>query len=78
MPTAHANGIDIEYVTEGDPSDPPLLLVMGLGAQLISWPDEFVDGLRRRGFFVIRFDNRDCGLSTAFDGLAGFHCLVRR
>ncbi len=75
MPTAHANGIDIEYVTEGDPSDPPLLLVMGLGAQLISWPDEFVDGLRRRGFFVIRYDNRDSGLSTTFEGLPDFTAL---
>ena len=47
VPTAHANGIDIEYVTEGDPSDPPLLLVMGLGGQLIAWPEGFVDGLAR-------------------------------
>ncbi len=69
MPTARVNGIDIEYVTEGDPSDPPLLLVMGLGAQLISWPQSFVDGLRNRGFFVIRFDNRDSGLSTKFEGM---------
>ncbi len=69
MPQANANGIEIEYVTEGDPSDPVLLLVMGLGAQLTTWPDEFVDGLRRRGFFVIRFDNRDSGLSTKFEGL---------
>ncbi len=75
MPTAHANGIDLEYVTEGDPSDPPLLLVMGLGAQLITWPDGFVDGLTRRGFFVIRYDNRDCGLSTTFEGLPDFTAL---
>jgi pimeloyl-ACP methyl ester carboxylesterase len=69
VPTAHANGIDLEYVTEGDPSDQPLLLVMGLGAQLIAWPQGFVDGLLERGFFVIRYDNRDCGLSTKFEGL---------
>jgi pimeloyl-ACP methyl ester carboxylesterase len=69
MPTAHVNGIDIEYVTEGDPSNPPLLLVMGLGAQLITWPQEFVDGLRDRGYFIIRFDNRDSGLSTKFEGM---------
>ncbi len=69
MPSAHVNGIDIEYVTEGDPVDPALLLVMGLGAQLISWPPAFVDGLREHGFFVIRYDNRDCGLSTKFEGL---------
>ncbi len=68
MPTAHVNGIDIEYLTEGDPSDPPIFLVMGLGAQLITWPQEFVDGLRDRGFSVIRFDNRDSGLSTKFEG----------
>ncbi len=75
MPTAHANGIDIEYVTEGDPSNPALLLVMGLGAQLITWPQGFVDGLRDRGFFVIRFDNRDCGLSTKFEGTPEFTSL---
>jgi pimeloyl-ACP methyl ester carboxylesterase len=69
VPSAHVNGIDIEYVTEGDRADPALLLVMGLGAQLVTWPQGFVDGLRERGFFVIRFDNRDCGLSTKFEGL---------
>ena len=75
MPQAQANGIEIEYVTEGDPSDPALLLVMGLGAQLTTWPDGFVDGLRQRGFFVIRYDNRDCGLSTKFDGLPDIAAL---
>jgi pimeloyl-ACP methyl ester carboxylesterase len=65
VPTALVNGIEIEYVTEGDPADPPMLLVMGLGAQLTAWPDGFVDLLRQR-FFVVRFDNRDCGLSTKF------------
>jgi pimeloyl-ACP methyl ester carboxylesterase len=69
VPKATVNGIEIEYVTDGDPSDPPLLLVMGLGAQLTAWPEGFVDGLRKRGFFLIRFDNRDSGLSTKFDGL---------
>jgi pimeloyl-ACP methyl ester carboxylesterase len=68
VPSAHVNGIDIEYVTEGDPSDPPLLLVMGLGAQLTTWPQGFLDGLRQRGFYLIYFDNRDCGLSTKFEG----------
>jgi pimeloyl-ACP methyl ester carboxylesterase len=76
VPTAHVNGIDIEYLTEGDPSDPPIFLVMGLGAQLITWPQEFVDGLRSRGFFVIRFDNRDCGLSTKFEGLPDLGALL--
>jgi pimeloyl-ACP methyl ester carboxylesterase len=69
VPQAKVNGIEIEYITEGDPSDPALLLVMGLGAQLTTWPDGFVDGLRRRGFCVIRYDNRDSGLSTKFEGL---------
>ncbi len=75
MPTAHVNGIDIEYVTEGDPSDPPMLLVMGLGGQLTAWPQGFVDGLCDRGFFLIRFDNRDCGLSTKFEGAPEFTAL---
>ena len=69
MPKVQANGIDIEYVTDGDHARPPLLLVMGLGAQLITWPQGFVDGLCERGFFVIRFDNRDSGLSTKLEGM---------
>jgi pimeloyl-ACP methyl ester carboxylesterase len=60
----HANGIDLDHETMGDPSDPALLLVMGLGAQLISWDDEFCAALVDRGFHVIRYDNRDVGLST--------------
>ncbi len=75
MPQVHVNGIDIEYVTDGDSSDPPLLLVMGLGAQLIAWPEGFVDELRRRGFYLIRFDNRDSGLSTKFEGLPDMAAL---
>jgi pimeloyl-ACP methyl ester carboxylesterase len=63
---AKANGIEIEYETLGDKGDPALLLVMGLGAQLTIWPDALCEGLARRGFFVIRYDNRDCGLSTDF------------
>jgi pimeloyl-ACP methyl ester carboxylesterase len=69
MPTAHVNGIDIAYETQGDQANPALLLVMGLGAQLIVWPDAFVDQLVDRGFFVIRYDNRDVGLSSKMDGL---------
>jgi pimeloyl-ACP methyl ester carboxylesterase len=63
---AKANGIEIEYETAGAKSDPALLLVMGLGAQLTIWPDAFFEGLAKRGFFVIRYDNRDTGLSTDF------------
>src|SRR5262252_10037228 len=62
-----ANGIEIEYETEGDPKNPPLLLIMGLGAQLITWDEEFVEQLTDRGFYVIRYDNRDSGLSTKMD-----------
>ena len=75
MPLANVNGVEIEYVTEGDPSDPALLLVMGLGAQLTTWPNGFVEGLRQRGFFVILFDNRDSGLSTKFEGLPDIAAL---
>jgi len=64
-----ANGLDIYYETVGDQSDPPLLLIMGLGAQLIDWPAGFVEQLAGRGFHVILFDNRDSGLSTALDDL---------
>lgn len=64
---AKANGIEIEYETAGDPKNPALLLVMGLGGQLTVWPDAFFQGLAAQGFFVIRYDNRDTGLSTDFD-----------
>ncbi|WP_294297012.1 alpha/beta hydrolase [uncultured Sphingomonas sp.] len=67
MTAITANGITIEYEDDGDPAAPPLLLVMGLGAQLTLWPIELVDALVARGFRVIRFDNRDIGLSTKFD-----------
>jgi len=67
MPTLQSNGITIAYQTAGDPKAAPVLLVPGLGMQLSGWPEAFVDGLVELGFFVIRFDNRDCGLSTKFD-----------
>jgi pimeloyl-ACP methyl ester carboxylesterase len=70
------NGIDIEYSTTGNPSDPALLLVMGLGAQLTAWPDGFVDLLAGHGYFVIRYDNRDTGLSTKFEGEADLAALL--
>jgi len=62
------NGLTIEYDEHGE--GPPLLLVMGWGAQLIAWPQEFVDVLVAAGFRVIRFDNRDIGLSSAIDAPA--------
>ena len=64
---ASSNGIEIEYETFGEDSDPPLLLVMGLGAQMVAWDTELCEGLVDRGFYVIRFDNRDVGLSTKVD-----------
>jgi len=69
MARARSNGIELEYEVTGNPADPPILLIMGLGAQLIVWDDELVLGLARRGHFVVRYDNRDVGLSTHFDGL---------
>ncbi len=67
MSKATANGIQIEYETFGNPSDRPLLLIMGLGGQLIFWDDALCRDLAERGHYVIRFDNRDTGLSTKFD-----------
>lgn len=62
--------IELEYETMGDPSGEPVLLVMGFTAQLIAWPDSFCRLLVDHGFHVIRFDNRDCGLSTKLNGVA--------
>jgi pimeloyl-ACP methyl ester carboxylesterase len=67
MPNVNANGIRIEYDTIGNPSAPPLLLIMGLGGQLIHWDEGFCRQLADKGHFIIRFDNRDVGLSTKFD-----------
>ena len=64
MPKAKANNIEIEYDSFGDPSSKPLLLVAGLGTQMIWWREEFCEKLVDKGFYVIRFDNRDVGLST--------------
>jgi pimeloyl-ACP methyl ester carboxylesterase len=63
--TAHVGDIDIAYETFGDPADPALLLVMGLATQMVAWHEDFCGELASRGFFVIRFDNRDVGRSTA-------------
>ena len=64
-----ANGIAIEIDDQGLPGGQPLLLIMGLGMQLVAWPDELVQLLVSRGFRVIRMDNRDIGLSQHFDHL---------
>jgi pimeloyl-ACP methyl ester carboxylesterase len=68
MPVAQSNGIEIAYETFGNAEDPALLLVMGLGCQLILWDEELCRMFAERGFFVIRFDNRDVGLSSKIEG----------
>src|SRR6202030_3332942 len=65
---AHANGIDICYEIFGEPNAEPILLIMGLGAQMIHWDDDFCRQLAARGFRVIRFDNRDIGKSSKLTG----------
>ncbi len=67
---APVNGIEIAYETFGDPADDAILLVMGLGTQMIAWPDALCLALADAGHFVIRYDNRDCGLSTKIDAPA--------
>ncbi len=62
-----ANGIQIEVEDSGPTHAPAVLLIMGLGMQLTAWPEIWVQTLVQAGFRVIRFDNRDCGLSTSFD-----------
>jgi pimeloyl-ACP methyl ester carboxylesterase len=76
MPRAQANGIELEYDTTGDPGAPPLLLVMGLGAQMTAWDVEFCERLAVAGFWVIRFDNRDVGLSTKVETSEGFSVVA--
>ncbi len=63
-----AGAVELVYEEFGNANDPPLILIMGLGMQLISWPDSFCRGLAQQGLRVIRFDNRDVGLSQKFHG----------
>ena len=65
---ARVGELDICYETFGDPSDPAMLLIMGLGTQMVAWHEEFCAQLAGRGFFVIRHDNRDIGRSSRVDG----------
>src|SRR6476620_7428962 len=67
MPVIPANGIEIAYDDRGSQTDPAILLIMGLGTQMTAWPEAFCDDLAVRGFRVVRFDNRDVGLSTKFE-----------
>lgn len=66
MPSVSANGIKLEYEVNGNRNAPAMVLIMGLGNQLTAWPELFYEMLADRGFYVIRFDNRDVGLSTLF------------
>ncbi len=70
MPEVAANGIRIAYDEFGDPKAPAILLIMGLGTQMIAWPVPFCQALADSGFRVVRFDNRDIGLSTKFERAA--------
>lgn len=69
MPQVQANGIGFEYERSGPDTGEPLLLIHGVGAQLIQWPSEYVRAFENSGFCVIRFDPRDIGLSTHLDSL---------
>jgi pimeloyl-ACP methyl ester carboxylesterase len=60
-------GVTLCYEAFGDPDDPPILLIMGLATQMIAWHEDFCEELAERGFYVVRFDNRDIGRSTHFD-----------
>jgi proline iminopeptidase len=71
MPSAKANGIELDYGVLGDPLAPPVLLIMGLGMPAALWPDALLQGLVAQGFRVIYFDNRDCGGSTRLAGVRG-------
>lgn len=64
-----ANGIEIAYETFGDPDASPMVMVMGLGTQMIAWPDELCEDLANAGYWVIRYDNRDVGGSTHLTGV---------
>ncbi|MBU1377667.1 MAG: alpha/beta fold hydrolase [Alphaproteobacteria bacterium] len=77
MARAKANGIELEYEVTGPADGAPLLLIMGLGAQMTRWPEAFVAKLAARGLRVIRFDNRDVGLSSKLDaaGLPDFMAM---
>lgn len=76
MPKVTANHLQIEYESFGAADSPAILLIMGLGAQLGRWPRELCEALVDRGFRVIRFDNRDCGLSSKIDD-AGIPAIGR-
>ena len=65
--TVQTNGMEIVYDIFGNPDKPPVLLIIGLGQHMIAWDEEFCTQIAARGYRVIRFDNRDTGLSTKLD-----------
>ena len=69
MPKIAVDRLELEYESCGDPASPVILLVMGLGMQLVAWPEAFCEMLAAKGFRVVRFDNRDIGLSSRLDHL---------
>ncbi len=75
-----ANGMELAYETFGERTDPPLVLIMGLGGQMVAWPEELCRALADAGHFVVRFDNRDVGQSTHLDdaGMPTLGDLLRR
>src|SRR5689334_15473386 len=66
MATAHHGDVDLYYDTFGSPADPTLLMINGLGSQCINFDEQWCEKFAARGFQVIRFDNRDTGLSSKF------------
>jgi pimeloyl-ACP methyl ester carboxylesterase len=70
LPHITANGVNLYYEESGASDAPVILLVMGLGAQMIAWPDEFIQGLVGKGYRVIHYDNRDVGMSQRMEGAA--------
>ena len=69
MPSVKANGIEIAYDSFGTPADPALLLIRGFAGQMLGWDEDFCGAIAAEGYFVLRFDNRDVGLSTKFDAV---------
>ena len=67
--TAPVGDLELCFEEFGDPNDPAVLLIMGLGAQMVFWRTEFCEQIAAEGYRVIRFDNRDCGLSSKLDGV---------
>ena len=76
VPSIQADKVSLQYESCGNPADPPILLVMGLGMQLIMWPEPLCEMLAAKGFHVVRFDNRDVGLSSHLDHLGSPNIAV--